>query len=371
MSEPCVLITGGNGYLGVRLAERILLDSDNCVRLLVHASNGAELEQKSAGLKGRFEKHLAAKRLELLAADLSAPNCFSNIESKGIRQIIHSAAVTRFNVEEHLANTVNVEGSRSLLRFASVCPELESIQFLSTLYASGLRQGVVLEERLQRASAFSNHYERSKWEAENLLCTDEFKNLPVNLIRIATLIADNFEGVVSQQNAFHNTLKLFYYGLLSLFPGEKHTPVYFVTGDFVVDAINSIIKSGKRNEFFHVCHRMEETAKLEELVDVVFDAFENYRDFKIRRVLRPLWADVESFDLLRRGVESMSSGVMSQAVASVSPFSRQLFSPKDFRNDNLRAIMSNYCAGDPRELIRRTACYLADTKWGRQLQHAN
>lgn len=370
MSAQSVLITGGNGYLGVRLADRILRDSDYCVQLLVHASSASEFEEKAVRLKELFQKPIAEKRLLLLAGELSDEQAFSAANKSSVKQIIHSAAVTRFNVDAQTANLVNVEGSRNLLSFAADCPQLESVQFLSTVYASGLRQGIVLEQPMERANEFSNHYERSKWEAEHLLAT-EFNKLPVNTIRIATLIADSNEGVVTQQNAFHNTLKLFYYGLLSLFPGDKNTPIYFVTGDFVVDSIFTIFNSGKQNEVFHVCHNMAETAKLEGLVDVVFETFEQYRDFKIRRVLRPLWADVESFDLLSQGIESMSSGVMSQAVSSVSPFSRQLFAPKDFRNDNLRAIMSNYQAPDPRELIKRTACYLADTKWGRQLQHAN
>ena len=43
------------------------------------------------------------------------------------------------------------------------------------------------------------------------------------------MIADDASGAVTQQNAFHNTLKLFYYGLLALMPGACDTPLYFIT----------------------------------------------------------------------------------------------------------------------------------------------
>lgn len=370
MPLPSTLITGGNGYVGLRLAESILQNTDHGVQLYIHASSPDELQAKSYPIKQKFESSINNGRLKIISGELSDSAPFSDADSRSITQIVHSAAVTRFNVEEELANRVNIEGSRKLLNFAQTCSNLTAIQFLSTVYASGLRQGTVLESELDRAPEFSNHYERSKWEAEQI-AGQQFKNLPVNMVRIATLIADNETGSVTQQNAFHNTLKLFYYGLLSLFPGEKSTPVYFVTGDFVIDSIMSIMSSAKVGKFFHVCHEIQETATLEQLLDTVFETFESYKDFKIRRVLKPLWSDAESFDLLNQGIGSMSSGVMAQAVSSVSPFSRQLFAPKDFRNDNLRAIVPHYSAPHPQQLIASTARYLADTKWGRQLQNAN
>ena len=376
MPENSILITGGNGYLGLRLADSILRNTDYEVQLLVHASSEAELASKmpaaargSAPGGATFQAALTDRRLKIIASELSSENPFASATTKGIKQIIHSAAVTRFNVEEDLANKVNILGSEKILRFATQCPDLEVVQFLSTVYASGLRTGIVNEAVLDRAPAFSNHYERSKWESEQLL-HEKFLDLPVNIVRIATLISDNDTGTVSQQNAFHNTLKLFYYGLLSLFPGDKETPVYFVTGDFVLDAIMSILNSKNKGQIYHVCHQLSETAKLEQLVDTVFNTFENYADFKIRRVLRPLWSDAESFDLLKEGIGGVSSGVMAQAVSSVAPFSRQLFCPKDFRNEKLRALMPNYKAPDPVKLIESTARYLADTKWGRVLQDA-
>lgn len=375
MSEQSVLISGGNGYLGLRLAESLLRSTPYQVQLFVHAADDEQLKSKREEIVNRFASassngsEIDLSRLKIIGGELASDEPFSGALRKGLKQIIHSAAVTRFNVEEELANQVNIQGSKKLLDFASGCPDLEVVQFLSTVYASGLRTGVVEEVVLDRATAFSNHYERSKWESEQLL-REKYSGIPVNIVRIATLIADDVSGVVSQQNAFHNTLKLFYYGLLSLFPGEKETPVYFVTGDFVLESIMSIVGAKTAGEIYHVCHQASETARLEQLVDTVFSTFESYPDFKSRRVLRPLWSDAESFDLLNAGIGGVSSGVMAQAVSSVAPFSRQLFCPKDFRNDKLRALLPSYKAPDPLKLIESTARHLADTKWGRLLQNA-
>lgn len=350
------------------MAEALLAEGRYAIQLYLHAVDQAELESKAEPLRERFATYVNSGQLVLIGGELSNDQPLTSVSPSGIKQIVHSAAVTRFNVEEELANKVNISGSRHVLEFARQCENLESIQFLSTIYAAGLRTGKVAEERLEK-STFSNHYERSKWESEELLFK-EFSDMPFNLIRIATLISDNAAGTVSQQNAFHNTLKLFYYGLLSIFPGEKTCPVYFVTGDFVINSLLSIMHSSATAKVFHICHRDFETARLEQLVDTVFDTFEKYSDFKTRRVLRPLWSDVESFELLQEGIGGLSNGVMSQAVSSVAPFSRQLFAPKEFCNDNLRRLLPSYEAEDPLLLISNAAKYLADTKWGRLLNHA-
>ncbi|MBX9571584.1 MAG: SDR family oxidoreductase [Candidatus Obscuribacterales bacterium] len=364
-----ILITGGNGYLGLRLAQALLQQTDYSVQLWIHWSTDEDRKAKSEPLNEIFKEAISDERLTICGGELSSEKPFGEIDPATIKQIIHSAAVTRFTVEEDVANNVNVEGTKKMLDFAGRCPNLEAIQLLSTVYASGLRTGMVKEEILSAGSLFSNHYERSKWESE--LLASQRKDLPVNIIRISTLISDDPSGVVSQQNAFHNTLKLFYYGLLSLFPGEKNTPLYFVTGDFVVDAIMAIFNCKQTGKIYHVCHRASDTATLEQLVDSVFDTFGAYPDFKVRRVMKPLWADVESFQLLNDGMGSLSGGVVAQAVSSVAPFSRQLFAAKDFDNSNLRSVMPSYSAPDPLMLINNTARYLADTKWGRQMQHVH
>ena len=364
-----ILITGGNGYLGLRLAQAILNQTDYSIQLWIHWSNDTDKTSKSEPVAEMFKEAIAQNRLTICGGELSSTTPFETVDPSQLVQIIHSAAVTRFTVEEDLANNVNVDGTRKLLEFAKQCTKLEAIQLLSTVYASGLRTGLIKEEALEPGATFSNHYERSKWESEQIAL--EQKELPLNVIRISTLISDDPSGVVSQQNAFHNTLKLFYYGLLSLFPGEKSTPLYFVTGDFVVDAIMAIFNSKQTGKIFHVCHRAADTATLEQLVDSVFETFGSYPDFKVRRVMKPLWADVESFQLLNNGMGSLSGGVVAQAVSSVAPFSKQLFAAKDFDNANLISLMSNYRAPDPLMLINNTARYLANTKWGRQVQHVH
>src|SRR5205823_9645322 len=133
-------------------------------------------------------------------------------------------------------------------------------------------------ETLDAASGFANHYERSKFETEQLLAS-RYSHLPWRIARVATVIADDEGGGVTQQNAVHNTLKLFFYGLMSLVPGKQDTPLYFVTGDFVASALADVASNGQNHAIYHLVHRREESLTLDELVSIAFDTFEKNEAF--------------------------------------------------------------------------------------------
>ena len=95
-----------------------------------------------------------ANRIEYAWGDLGADEPFAGVEPRRIRRIVHSAAVTRFNVDEETARRVNIEGTARLLGFAKRCENLESFGFLSTIYASGLRAGPIAEACPPYAGSF-------------------------------------------------------------------------------------------------------------------------------------------------------------------------------------------------------------------------
>lgn len=363
MSAKQTLITGADGYLGARLAARYLASTDDRVLLWIRAGDEQEFQTKRGSLNREFDRF--ADRVGYHRGDLTDEDPFGSVEPERISRIIHSAAVTRFNVDEATARAVNVEGTEKVLRFASRCRSLEAFGLLSTVYASGLKSGFVEETVFDGKDGFANHYESSKWKSERSLLRDS-GHLPWRILRVATVIADSDDGCVSQYNAFHNTLKLFYYGLLSLIPGNSETPVYFVTGDFVTDAVFDLMNTASNQSIYHIAHTAEESLTLGELIDLAFEIFEQEGDFKARRILKPLYADAESFDLLADGINAFGGSIVNQAISSVAPFGKQLFIRKEIDNRNLVSTMQSYVASDARQLISNTCRYLLRTKWGRQ-----
>lgn len=362
MRRRKVLITGGDGYTGLRLARKYLGQAEDDVLLWVRASSAEEFQAKREKLSRELKDF--QNRVDYAWGDLNDEHPFAAVEPQEVKTIIHSAAVTRFNVDEVTARKVNVEGTQKLLRFAGRCQRLEALGLLSTIYASGVRPGVIAEARLDGRDGFANFYESSKWMAENVLLR-EFAHLPWRIFRMATIIADDERGRVTQYNSFHNTLKLIFYGLLSLIPGDPQTPLYFVTGEFAAAAIYALMKRPENKVIYHVSHTLEESLSLGELIDVAFDAFAQDKDFELRRVLKPLYSDAESFELLTDAVNAFGSSIVNQAVSSVTPFARQLFIHKKVQNQKLVSALAGYRAPDARRLIRNTCEYLVRTRWGR------
>ena len=367
MSQPYVMITGGDGYLGLRLAQHYLEHTVAPVLLWVHASDAQQCAMKQERVRQQLARF--SDRLTLRYGDLVQAQPFHTVAPEEVGVILHTAAVTRFNVDADTADQVNIAGTEKLLAFADRCPLLRGLGLLSTVYASGLQAGPIAEAACTGQAGFANHYERSKWAAETILLS-QFSHLPWRIFRVATVIADDDSGQVTQHNAFHHTLKLCFYGLLSLIPGRPQTPLYLVTGRFVADAVLALMQHGAPRTIYHVAHPREASLCLGDLIDVAFETFQQEADFVQRRILKPLYADAETFDLLVQGVTATAGGVVQQAVGSVAPFARQLFIDKSIQNRHLVAHLASYQTPDPQQVVRNTCKYLVQTRWGRVLPDA-
>jgi nucleoside-diphosphate-sugar epimerase len=361
-----VLVTGADGYLGRRIVRRYLDTTDLDVLLLVRADGRSELDAKRADLAAAFASHRS--RVHLVVGNLAGDAPFAAIAAPvrdRITQIVHGGAITVFNVEQERARRVNVEGTERTLELARACPQLEAVALLSSVYSSGLRTGPIPEEALDGGSGFANFYEWSKWEAEQVVLS-RYADLPYRILRVATVIADDGTGRVSRYNAFHQALKLCFYGLLSLLPGDPATPLYFVTADFVSDAVVRLTAGGSPGGIYHLAHAREDAITLGRLLAVAFDVFDTSPDFRQRGVLRPLLADQESFTLLVDGVASFAGSLVTQALENVLPFARQLYVAKEVDNARLRDALPDYRAPNPEDLVTSTCRHLVETRWGRR-----
>ncbi|HWB71806.1 MAG TPA: SDR family oxidoreductase [Egibacteraceae bacterium] len=370
MSGPLVLITGGGGYLGRVLARRYLDSSDLGVVLLLRAGDGGDAGGPAAA-RAALEAHFGSegRRVRYVAGDLTAVAPFAALDEgvqRRITQVVHAAAVTRFDVERGLATRVNVEGTDKVLAFARRCPRLESVGHISTVYSSGLREGRIAEQPCDGQAGFANAYEWSKAKAERLL-VERYGDLPWRILRVATVVADDDSGAVTQHNAVHETLKLWFYGMLPLLPGRADTPLYFVTAAFGGDAVVQLMAPQRPGGVYHVAHGCGDSLTLDGLLTVAAAEFGQVEDFRRRRILRPLLADRESFELLVDGVTSFGGSFVTQALRNVAPFARQLYVRKDLDNSRLRAAMGGYRAPDAADLVRRTCRQLVATRWGKRV----
>jgi nucleoside-diphosphate-sugar epimerase len=357
-----VLITGAGGYLGRRLAASLLADGVPC-ELWLHAASAGDAARRRAALAPTLP---AGAPVRWSSGDLRAAQPFAGVERRGLTHVVHAAAVTRFNVERDLAREVNVEGTRKALDFARGCPDLAGFEQLSTLYASGLARGALEEAPLAQPDGFANHYESSKHAGEALVLRS---GLPARVYRVATVLADDASGRVVQRGAVHNTLELLFYGLLAVLPGEQRTPLYLTHAADVVRALRAGLERGEAGAVYNLAHTRRRAPRLGALLGDVLAVFGEDPGFAARRVLPPLFCDHAAFEDLRRGVAGFGGAVLTEALASVAPFARQLFVDKDVRVGRARALVGAP-AGDPRALLCAAARDLVRTRFGRKERHA-
>ncbi|MBO0852330.1 MAG: SDR family oxidoreductase [Nocardia sp.] len=353
-----VMVTGADGYLGRSIVAALLDHGTDDLILTVRAADEVELAAKTAARGwGSLD------RVTVVAADLREPKPFAAVDAATVGAIVHTAAVTHFSVDADTARTVNTEGTAKVRDFAATCPGLNRFIALSTLYAVGAVSGDI-DETPSAGEKFVNHYERSKWAAEQVLL--EAGAPPVIIPRMPTIIADDDSGAVSQFNAFHNTFRLYYYGLLSILPGSRDTPLSLATADFAVNAIVRLLDSPAAPGIYHVSPDPADCLTLGTAIDLAYRTFREEQSFRKRRILEPVLCDRDSFTDLVEAATVLRGGPLAQAMDSITPFAEQLYLPKTFRNERLHAAWPHYRAPDPAALVTAVYTTLCRTRWGRK-----
>lgn len=358
-----VLLTGADGYLGRRTAARFLAATDHRLVLAVRAGGPDELARKKAALLAGLG-HPPTSRVQAVPADLTRDAPLAGAR-RDVTCVVHGAARAAFNVSRDDAQRVNVDGTLRVARFAGECPGLERFVFLSTLLSAGRRTGDVAEEPLDDAGGFANHYEWSKQEAERRLLAG-FPGLPLTVARLATIIADDDSGRVTQYNAFHNTMRLFFYGLLTLMPGLPSTPLYLATAEFTSRGIVQLGRPEAAPGIFHLAPAPDEAVTLADVMDVALEVFETDPGFLRRRLPRPEFCDLTTFQYMVTAAQGLSASPAASAMSSVAPFAEQMFRPKTFANDRLRASWPDAPAAACMNLVRAVCENLVRTRWGRR-----
>jgi nucleoside-diphosphate-sugar epimerase len=327
------LITGADGYVGRRIADALAGEE---LILAVRCADAAEFARKRATFG-------IGSRGAVVPVDLRDPEPLQHLDPSRITRIVHAAALIRFDIDRDAAQRVNVDGTAKVRQFAQRCERLERLVLLSTLYSAGRRRGEVHEVRHDDAG-FVNHYEWSKWAAEE--CLLDAPGLPVTIARLPTVIAEDDSGEIGQFNAVHHTLRLYLQGLLTLQPGDPATPLGLATAGFTVGAVLALLRA--KPGIYQVC---PQPLSLGATIDAAFTTFEADPGFQRRMLPRPVRCDQESFQDMVTAARRLRGGPMHGALASVAPFAEQLYLPKIFRTDRLRAAWSGYRAGDPAALV--------------------
>ncbi|XP_071576188.1 fatty acyl-CoA reductase wat-like [Temnothorax nylanderi] len=143
-----VLITGGSGFLGILLIEKLLRCCPDIGKLYVfmRAKKEKSPEQRirehfDNSVYDRLKKEQPnfSTKIIMIEADLSKLDLGLSQESRerllDTNVIFHAAATVRFNEPIRIAVNINVRGTKQLLLIAKEMPNLKAFVYVSTAFA--------------------------------------------------------------------------------------------------------------------------------------------------------------------------------------------------------------------------------------------
>lgn len=242
-----VLLTGFPGFIGRRLLSELaaINTRDRYVLLvqdrMVEAAE-AMLESVSETIRGFNERweivvgDIAHRTLGLERPDYDAL-------AARVQRVWHLAAVYDLAVEEQLAYRVNVVGTANILDFCEACGEdFDRLNYVSTCYVSGNREGLIREVELDEGQSFKNHYESTKFWAE-VEVQRRMDKIPTTIFRPGIVVGDSRTGETAKYDGPYTIMRLIMrlpgpVPVLNI--GKGDALVNIVPVDFAVSAMATI-----------------------------------------------------------------------------------------------------------------------------------
>jgi thioester reductase-like protein len=243
-----VLLTGATGFVGKEILDRFL-ERDRRVFALVRADDDHAAAR-------RLSPHA---RLTAVAGDIERPGlglAATTAERLAgeVTTVVHCAASVSFDLSLEESRSVNVGGTRHVLDLAKRCERLERLSYVSTAYVAGEPRRLFGEDELDVGQRFRNPYERSKFEAEQMV-RRHADGLPLQVLRPSIVVGDSRTGRTSSFNVLYGPLKALARGAIPAIPGRRGSPVDVVPVDYVADRTVDLAEHGSDGTYHLVAGR--------------------------------------------------------------------------------------------------------------------
>lgn len=330
MTKHCCFVTGATGLVG-REVVRHLVASPQVGRVYVL------LRGEATGLPFTAYPVQGDVRLDGLGI---APDARGRL-AREVTTVVHLAANTSFSQTLDEARATNTEGTRRLLELSHEWPHVSRWVYVSTAFVAGLRTGIIAEDIGCSAAGWANAYEQSKAEAERLVRAARTDWV---IARPATIVCDDSSGRISQMNAVHRALRLYFGGMAPMLPATEQSMVDVITTAYAARGIvRTALAAGIERQTVHLCAGGG-AMPLDELLDVTYDAFLRAPAWRRKGIVRPMRTDLETYRLFERAIHDVGSNRVKQALRSLGHFVPQLAYPKRFVTEGADALLGESAA---------------------------
>ncbi|GAA4673843.1 hypothetical protein GCM10023347_30010 [Streptomyces chumphonensis] len=288
-----VLLTGGTGFLGVHLIDRLVRAGAERVYCLTRARDAEEGARRIAARMRRYglDASTCEDRVVPVPGELTEPR-FGLDEAawdalaRACDLIVHSGTSVNFAYPYHALAPANVGGTRTVLELAGT-HRLKAVHHLSTIGviagfgAAGVRH-VGEDTPLDHPERFSLGYMETKWVAERLVAQAAERGLPVAIHRPYEITGTTDRGVWNTDTMM---CALFRTIAESGLAPDIPLPLDFVPVDYTADVVTRVITHEKPDgRVYHITN--PQAALLDLLVERL-----RVMGYQIEKVPYDTWVD--------------------------------------------------------------------------------
>jgi len=375
-----IFITGATGNIGVEIVNYLLRNSNARLTLLIRAKDTAaassRIYESLSILDPCFESSDIGGRIRALPGDITVPNlglpALDYIRLvKSMTHIIQCAASTKFNAPLESARTVNLKGTYNLLRLAeeaSLYGHLRKVAFMSTAFVCGNNSGNISENISPSMPHFSNVYEQTKWEAEQLI-KNRFSHLTIDILRPSVVIGNSRSGRIKEVNVLYIPLKLILQGLVRSLPCHPSNKLDVVPVDYVAETAAHILLNGRKasgNKVYHICAGIKMSPAIDTIIGMTLrhllpqtgsEILNNMKYILDHETYNSDFNEFRNPPRIKQIMQAYESYLRHQRNFEISNLQKEL------RGTGI--LLPNFP-----EYFKRTLDYAVQTRWGKQIGRA-
>ncbi|HEY1546373.1 MAG TPA: dephospho-CoA kinase [Kofleriaceae bacterium] len=257
--RPAALVTGFPAFTAKRMiAELAAREPDTKLYVLARDRFAPDADALIANMNAEV---LVGDVCDM---DLGLSSAEYHALSREVTWLHHLAGIYFMGVDADTARKVNVGGTRNVLELARDASRLERVVHWSTAMVSGKRGGTVYEDDLDAGQKFHNGYERTKYEAEELVRA-AMRQLPITVMRPSVIVGDSATGEIDKLDGPYYLMVLIATnasGMSLPILGRGDAPLHLVPIDYVVEAAWHAARSaGSGGKTFHLVDPNPQSAR--------------------------------------------------------------------------------------------------------------